>query len=319
MVRTAAAKESEGLVKLLVSQPYGLGNAICTTPLIQALVKLEERGRTAHEVHVAGDPNRQAACTVLRECPGVKGFLAASDLQAVRKKRFDLLVMCGDEPALTRSYGIPRVDTPFLARGRAERHEDWYKRWTRPEYDVLFDAARRLGWQTEPPSPKLPLPAGPPVKLEMPRPLLALGIGYHKGDERSRKKHMGTHNFARIAWQFQKDTPGTALLVGDKADQEATGGWLVAGTSTIVSLCGRLGFKAMLSVLSQVDAYIGNDTGLSHAAGVLGIPTCVVFRKDASSPVKSKPWGPKVSALLDGGSLAALGWLWNILRKQCTS
>lgn len=303
-------------MRLLIAQPYGLGNAICTTPLIQALAKMDDRGENAHEVSVAGDSARQAACTILRECPGVKKFFHTGNLEAIRQERFDLLIMCGDEPKLKRSYAIPRVDVPFLPREKGERHEDWYRRWTRPEYDVIFDAARTLGSKAaNMPPPKLPLPKIP-IKLEMSRPFLALGIGYYKGDGRSRKKHMGDNTFARIASEFRRQAMGTVILVGDKQDQEVTGRRLAAGAPGVISLCGKLGFKAMLSVLSQVDAYIGNDTGLSHAAGALGIPTCVVFREGASSPIKSKPWGPKVSAILEAGSSAPLVWLWNMLRAQ---
>jgi ADP-heptose:LPS heptosyltransferase len=51
----------------------------------------------------------------------------------------------------------------------------------------------------------------------------------------------------------------------------------------------------LLNELSSAGVFVGNDSGPGHLAGILGIPTVVVF--GPSNPTQWKPLGPHVSVL----------------------
>jgi ADP-heptose:LPS heptosyltransferase len=50
----------------------------------------------------------------------------------------------------------------------------------------------------------------------------------------------------------------------------------------------------LLDVLRGASAYLGNDSGPSHLAGIVGVPSVVLFAND---PTAWKPLGPRVSVL----------------------
>lgn len=61
------------------------------------------------------------------------------------------------------------------------------------------------------------------------------------------------------------------------------------------NLCGKTTLKEAASWLKHSQACIGNDSGLSHLAGAIGIPTLTLY--GATDPLGSLPWGPKSHAI----------------------
>jgi ADP-heptose:LPS heptosyltransferase len=59
-----------------------------------------------------------------------------------------------------------------------------------------------------------------------------------------------------------------------------------------VDLSGRTSLGALAALMANAAIVIGNDTGISHLADALAVPSVVVF--SASDPVR---WGPLDSAL----------------------
>jgi ADP-heptose:LPS heptosyltransferase len=49
------------------------------------------------------------------------------------------------------------------------------------------------------------------------------------------------------------------------------------------------------AILQQARAFLGNDSGLSHLAGLLGVPTLALF--GPTDPVHWSPLGPRVRVL----------------------
>lgn len=274
-------------MKILVSQVYGIGNAIMCTPMIQAIALIKD-GK--HEVHTAVDTRRRGTAHVIRTCPGVKSVTHSQEVTKIQQQRFDMLIMCNDHTPLARLYRIPRIETAYINRIGRESRAEWFSRWNRHESLMAFDVARKLGFKGVMPVPHVP--TNDHMKVDYAGPKLGIGIGYFKGDAWSRKKHWGNGKYADIIRRFRM-LGGRAFLLGDQLDYEKDGREIMkmAGAG-VTSLCGKLGLEASFGVLKQMDLYIGNDTGLSHAAAALGIPTLSIFLPWASSFVKTRPLGP---------------------------
>jgi heptosyltransferase-2 len=73
----------------------------------------------------------------------------------------------------------------------------------------------------------------------------------------------------------------------------------VEGTPGLVDLTGRTGLIEVAHLLQQSDGFAGNDSGLMHLAGALGIPTVGVF--GSSNPAWTAPQGPRARALAARG------------------
>ena len=64
-----------------------------------------------------------------------------------------------------------------------------------------------------------------------------------------------------------------------------------------VKVLTDLSLEEVLAVLSRSDAFVGNDSGISHLAGGLGMKTFVVF--GPTDPAIYRPIGPHVTAIRD--------------------
>jgi ADP-heptose:LPS heptosyltransferase len=51
----------------------------------------------------------------------------------------------------------------------------------------------------------------------------------------------------------------------------------------------------LLDELASASAFVGNDSGPGHLAGIIGVPTVSIF--GASDPVRWRPLGPKVNVI----------------------
>ena len=61
-----------------------------------------------------------------------------------------------------------------------------------------------------------------------------------------------------------------------------------------------LSLTDIVGILSCAEAFVGNDSGISHLAGALGIRTAVVF--GPTNPAIYKPMGPRVSVFTASGT-----------------
>lgn len=300
-------------MRILVAQIYGLGNAILTTPLLKALSVLGDVGNRTHEVHVVADPKRKAAIEVLKTCPGVKKIWSMGDTNGIQRYHFDVLIMCCDYAPIVQRFKIPRVEWAFLRRNPGEDRVQWFQRWPVHEMEMAFAVARKFGFKSPMPEPHVP---STKVDITYPGPRLALGIGYFKGDDWSKKKHWGNENFVEIAKRFRM-FGGMSFLLGDKKDYECDGRDIVseAGDS-IISLCGKLGLRGTLGALKSCDIYLGNDTGLAHAAAAYGMPTLSIFKPWNHSFVKNRPYGEQGHYAVEWSGLDIVDAVWHWLQYE---
>lgn len=70
-------------------------------------------------------------------------------------------------------------------------------------------------------------------------------------------------------------------------------------TADIVDLTGQTDLQQVVQVLKAATAFVGNDSGLMHLAGALGVPTVGVF--GSSNPEWTHPLGEHTAAVVAAG------------------
>jgi ADP-heptose:LPS heptosyltransferase len=97
---------------------------------------------------------------------------------------------------------------------------------------------------------------------------------------------------------------GGRLLIVEGPAEPGLGSELERGLPSSGSIVARgLPLNILMVLLSRCQAYVGNDSGISHLAAALGIPCVVVFGPTA--PEQWKPLGSKVTVLKDASGCSA--------------
>jgi len=250
---------------------------------------------------------------LLREHPGARLTLVGSVwaerlLPLLRAK---VRVVRFDSPALTPLFG---PDAPGDAAGLLAASDAVVIYCARPGGE-LGDNARRfcrgpvVEWPVEPPpgehaslhlaralvtvaAEELPAPA-----LTVPQEALRRARGWLKGrgwappplavhpGSGSERKCWPADRFARLLEQL--GTP--CLMLEGPADRRPCRllEERLAGRVPLMSASG-LGLSAAAALLSLCRCYVGNDSGVSHLAAALGVPTVAVF-----GPTDPRTWAPR--------------------------
>ena len=73
----------------------------------------------------------------------------------------------------------------------------------------------------------------------------------------------------------------------------------IPGEAGVIDLVGTTGLDEAVAVLKAARAFVGNDSGLMHLAGALGLATVGIF--GSSSPDWTSPLGPRTRTLVAEG------------------
>jgi ADP-heptose:LPS heptosyltransferase len=147
---------------------------------------------------------------------------------------------------------------------------------------------------------ELPTIAPPPDALAESRAeLAALGlagrpfVAVHPGSG-SRSKNWPAERYAAVldALARQHDLP--SLILAGPADDEVLNRLAAHTRQPLNVLAGRQ-LTVVAAVLQQARAFLGNDSGLAHLAGQLGLPTLALF--GPTDPAVWSPLGPRVRTL----------------------
>jgi ADP-heptose:LPS heptosyltransferase len=120
-------------------------------------------------------------------------------------------------------------------------------------------------------------------------------VAIHPGSGRS-IKCWPAESFARLADQLTEQLGATVVFLG-AADEvplvESILGQMRTGLAA-VSVAGRLGISQLLAALARFDLFVGNDSGPTHMAAALGLPTLCI----CSGTVDPTQWAPLGPAAL---------------------
>jgi heptosyltransferase-3 len=166
-----------------------------------------------------------------------------------------------------------RTLAPLGVATTAPEHADpgWRARWLRQ--GILVGVARE---RREPPA----LPEGRVVAL-------------HPGSGGAAKR-WPPERFAGLARRLRA-ARYTPLLIEGPADAAPVAAIGATLADAPVAVARNLTLMELAQALARCVAYVGNDSGVSHLAGLLGCPTLVLF--GPSDPALWAPIGPRVHVL----------------------
>jgi ADP-heptose:LPS heptosyltransferase len=95
------------------------------------------------------------------------------------------------------------------------------------------------------------------------------------------------------------------LLLAGPQDGEVTAAVLSAGGAEPLPEARDLAVGELAALLARCSGYVGNDSGVTHLAGLLGIPTLALF--GPTDPARWAPLAPRVRVVrAQGPSLDGL-------------
>ena len=274
--------------KALVCTLSGIGNAIHTLPLIEALysmgymvdVKLNS-ARGAESIFKA-HPRVLCVFTEKRQRLGVYDDIFCCSY-------------CNNNLELQGCGSVSNYTPDPLLHGDGKTPIS--SGYNQHEINYFMDLARRVGFRGEAMESYLPTEK-PPVYI--PRRSVAISIGYYKGDRdnRSRAKHWGNFKFVKLAVELIKRRY-VPVFIGSAADWERDG-HIIKRTLDAQRLRTKAIFMFSQSLLESFGAlkeccaYVGNETCMVPAAAALGKPTLSMSFMEAPEsircPIKNYPY-----------------------------
>ncbi len=115
--------------------------------------------------------------------------------------------------------------------------------------------------------------------------LLGLGTGAN-----AEKKLWPKENYLALLEKVGSDFDAVIFL-GDSRDREHSNYISSKTDSPCINLCGRTSILEAVAVQQCLEFFVGNDSGLGHLASAAGIPTLTVF--GTGEPDRYRPWGNK--------------------------
>lgn len=106
-------------------------------------------------------------------------------------------------------------------------------------------------------------------------------------------KEWPPEHFEELAVRLVRERSARVVLVGAPQERE-TCERIVASAgddaNRIAAVAGRTSVAGLAALLSRCAAYVGNDSGASHVAGMVGVPALVIF--GPTRPDVTHPLGP---------------------------
>ncbi len=284
--------------RVLVIRPGALGDTILSLPSLQAIRREVGQGGRIELVGYP-TPSRLAISPLHADSlhsvdrTWFAGLFSGKETPRLRDflEPFDVVVAwCFDEAGhlnrLFESLAVPFVQNrPFPKEG-ARVHAA----------DHLMQTLEPLGVIGPTPPPELVLPADSHTLTEKllfaeslePNRFLAI----HPGSG-SPRKNWSSEKFAELVGLARRNGLGVLILEGE-ADQDPVRR-LFMSTNEILPVLKDLDLTTVAALLTRSRAYIGNDSGITHLAAALKIPTYALF--GPTDPVVWAPRGCRVHVL----------------------
>lgn len=304
-------------MRILVANPFGIGDVLFSIPLVRALRQSDPGGflgylcnRRTREL-VAGWPDLDWTTTFEKDefraawkRSRKEGFLLLRDLvREVRRERFDLFfdLSLGWHYGLAALWaGIPRrIGFDFRRRGRFLTDRlpvSGFDRQPVPEY--YLELLRLAG---------MPAPARVDGSLRLTTEAQEAGRNYcaalsmEEGAEwvgvvpgggtswgpNARYKQWPADRFAQVADSVASRHGARILLLGDRAEEAICRQVAERMSSRPRIVAEAPSLPALVGLLSRCHLVIGNDGGTMHLARAVGTPTLSIF-----GPVDGSVYGP---------------------------
>ncbi len=310
------ALEVARVERIALFRALHLGDLLCAVPALRAL---RERFPGA-EITLIGLPwvrgllDRYPYVDRFQEFPGYRGLeglawepvRTESFLEEARRRRYDLAL---------QMHGDGRVSNGFVAQLGARvslgyRSEasglppklDLELRWAEGEHEVqrwlrLVSVLGAMG------TPRLEFPLAPRDWMEAERVATRAGIdlqkpmvGLHPGGKEPSKR-WPAERFAQVADRLAGETEAQVVVTGSREELEIAhraAALVRSGRARVVA--GETSLGGLAALLARMRLLVTNDTGPSHLAAALGVPSVVIF-----GPTDPRRWAP-----LDSSSHRAL-------------
>jgi len=290
---------------LVITKHNFMGDTIVATPLLRATRRVFPEAKITLLTGVAAE-------VALREFPYMDRVItyapraqrgAAAAARLVRTLRGDqgapdicLIADRSFRSAVLAAFCGARVRAGFDTEGRGAlltHRVPWVM--DRPETECCLDILRAIapeesGTPYYDPFPLLAVTAAERERgAQILRDREAIGtklVGIQPGASYP-SKQWGTTRFAEVARGLVADGTGIVLL-GGKAEIETARAMreAVGDSAPLVDLTGATDLRETMGVLTQLALFVGNDTGVTHIAASLGIPTVSLF-----GPTSAQKWG----------------------------
>jgi heptosyltransferase-3 len=130
-------------------------------------------------------------------------------------------------------------------------------------------------------------------------------VAIHPGSG-SPAKNWPAERFAEVVRHLHRSLGVRVLLVCGPADADVVSQVERALGEEDCTVLDGLPVASLAAVLSRCQAYLGNDSGISHLAAAVGVPTLAVF--GPTDPAVWAPRGPCVRVLSGGVPCAPCSW-----------
>ena len=163
--------------------------------------------------------------------------------------------------------------------------------WDRNEVDSHLDMLRALGLAAQDALPQLWITDAERARAseiltlrggQAARPL----IGIQPGANDPLIREWGAAKYARVADALIAETGGSVVIMGGGDERQTADEMADRMKRPAISLVGSLPLREALAVIGQCDLWLGNDSGLLHAAVSQRVPSVGIF-----GPNKVARWG----------------------------
>lgn len=286
-------------MRVLVGKTFGIGNAFLSIPMIKAIMM------AGHEVDIlVGDgPDDKGALEVMLHFMENHSVSPRSLYVNVvpEEVEHDYAVMA--IPFDGRWQNGVHFRAKYVLDGRTRPmniERLGFDMWEKHEVEYQMENAELLGFAGPTPSGEIEEKVRDPYDAD----LIYLGIGFKRDPGGfGRSKHFGNERYYQLIREIRKIRP-LVRFTSTCGPQD----WIdvahplrkrcfehaptrTAYTAQITSV------KEALRIIKRCAAYLGNDTGMMHAAASLGLPTFGLF-SDKYLLVKNPPYTERGHALL---------------------
>lgn len=290
--------------RIIVFNMNFIGDVLFTTPALAALRKGYPEaevtvvvGRRAKDVLVANpdvDHLVEFPRTLSERWQLLRRFFRRFDLSLSLSSRNVERAAWGMALGCRQRWGFNRPETRLFLTGRIEERRD--RHWA----EDYLELACLAGGKRDGDLPRFYLtPEEKAWAEELParwglRPG-HLWIGVHVGASYP-EKAWRPERFLELARLADEASGAQVIAFGGPGEEAATGDWLATQATNAVNLAGKLSLRDFAAAVSRCTAFVGGDSGPTHIAAALGVPTVGLY--GFTDPTRMGPLGERVEVLL---------------------